>query len=130
MVVPTAFAFDGFRWHLRAFCLESDSFKDYVLGRIYSVGGEQERPETPVDVEWECFVDLLIAANPAYSPPRRQAIERDYEMTNGETKVRTKRALRQYVERRLGLGKPDDVVSDHQIVLVRVEEVPPPENDF
>lgn len=125
LIIPTAFGFDGFRWHLRAYCFKSEAYKDYVLGRIYSLGKAADRPDTvPEDTDWHTFVDLVITPNPSYSEPRRQAIERDYEMIDGETKVRTRIALRQYVERRLGLVKPSDTVGDqHQIVLIRVEEV-------
>ncbi|QHE97287.1 WYL domain-containing protein [Pseudomonas cannabina] len=124
LIIPTAFGFDGFRWHLRAYCFKSEAYKDYVLGRIYSLGDAVDCSRSiPEDTEWQTYVDLVIAPNPNYSEPRRQAIERDYEMVNGEIKIRTRIALQQYVERRLGLGKPSENVSDqHQIVLLRVEE--------
>ncbi|MCS5945110.1 WYL domain-containing protein [Klebsiella variicola subsp. variicola] len=31
---PTAFAHDGHRWHVRAYCFKSTMFKDFVLGRF------------------------------------------------------------------------------------------------
>ena len=38
---PRAFGWDGRRWHARAFCLENDGRRDFVLGRIE----EAEWPE-------------------------------------------------------------------------------------
>jgi predicted DNA-binding transcriptional regulator YafY len=33
-IEPHAYAFDGFRWHVRAFCLKDDVFKDFLLSRM------------------------------------------------------------------------------------------------
>ena len=33
-VSPHAFASDGFRWHIRAYCHRDDKFKDFLLSRI------------------------------------------------------------------------------------------------
>ncbi len=124
-IYPSAFGFDGFRWHLRAYCFRSAMYKDFVLGRIRTIAeAEDDIQNVPPDIDWNKFVDLVISPNPNYSESRRLAIEHDYDMVSGEIKIRTRVALRQYVERRLGLSKWDEAITDqHQIVLVRVEEV-------
>ncbi|MGK4383375.1 hypothetical protein [Citrobacter youngae] len=37
MLYPTAFAHDGHRWHIRAYCFKSAMFKDFVLGRFFNI---------------------------------------------------------------------------------------------
>ena len=122
-IFPRAFAFDGFRWHLRAFCLRSEKHKDFVLGRIYSTG-EVFDPisEIPEDNDWNTFVTLVIGPNPNYSEPRRQAIERDYQMVNGQAVIKTRRALLFYLKKRLNLGAPGQEAADHQQIVLLKEE--------
>mgnify|MGYP003145697094 CR=1 FL=1 len=37
-ITPHAFGYDGFRWHVRAYCHVTDKFKDFLLPRILGVG--------------------------------------------------------------------------------------------
>src|SRR4029453_5907306 len=36
MIAPHALAFDGHRWHVRAWCLDRQEFRDFVLTRMLS----------------------------------------------------------------------------------------------
>ena len=36
-IAPHAIAFDGFRWHARAFCCGDEVFKDFLLSRILDI---------------------------------------------------------------------------------------------
>ena len=124
-IYPTSFAHDGFRWHIRAYCFKSSKYKDYVLGRIMQITESIAPPgEVPQDVEWETFIDIVIGPNPNYSNPKRLAIEHDYQMINGETKIRARKAQLYYLTRRLNLDiKPDEPLKDsQQIVMLRIEE--------
>ena len=123
-IFPISFAHDGFRWHTRAFCFKSEAFKDFVLGRINALKASFAPPsEVPEDVEWETFIDVVIGPNPSYPPQKRKAIEHDYQMVNGEARLRARKAQLYYLNRRLNLNlKPDDPVSEHQqIVMLRIE---------
>jgi predicted DNA-binding transcriptional regulator YafY len=125
-IFPTSFAHDGMRWHVRAFCFRSEIFKDFVLGRINRLQDSMLPPSpVPHDVEWATFVDVVIGPNPTYPPNKREAIEHDYEMIEGEARLRARKAQVYYLNRRLNLNqKPDDAVSDHQqIVMLRIEPV-------
>ena len=123
-IFPTSFAHDGFRWHTRAFCFKSGIFKDFVLGRINALKTSFAPPsEVPEDVEWETFIDVVIGPNPSYPPQKQKAIEHDYQMVNGEARLRARKPQLYYLNRRLNLNvKPDDPVSEHQqIVMLRIE---------
>ncbi|WP_047286532.1 WYL domain-containing protein [Pseudomonas protegens] len=123
-ILPTSLAHDGFRWHTRAFCFKSGLFKDFVLGRINALKASIDPPsEVPKDVEWETFIEVVIGPNPSYPPQKRKAIEHDYQMVNGEARLRARKAQLYYLNRRLNLNeKPGDPVSEHQqIVMLRIE---------
>jgi predicted DNA-binding transcriptional regulator YafY len=46
-ITPHAFAHDGLRWHVRAFCHIDSKFKDFILSRCQ--GLERPGPETYLD---------------------------------------------------------------------------------
>lgn len=122
---PASFAHDGFRWHIRAFCFKSCIFKDFVLGRIAEVVDSLPPPSpVPEDTEWETFIDVVIGPNPTYPPNKRRAIEHDYQMVDGETKLRARKPQLYYLNRRLNLNlKAGDPVDEaQQIVMLRIEE--------
>lgn len=123
-VLPTAFAHDGHRWHIRAYCFHSEMYKDFVLGRFFDII-ESMPPSgaVPVDTDWNIFIDVVIGPNPEFSLSKKMIIEHDYQMENGEAKIRIRKCQYFYLKRRLNLnddGKPVD--ESQQIVLLRIEE--------
>lgn len=125
-VSPHALGFDGFRWHVRAWCHTRNEFRDFVIARILKVRGSKPSDSDPqTDRGWHREVTLKIAPHPELSDGPRQAIELDYGMTNGFVEIRTRVCLSSYVERALGLDlDPSQVSPDRQqIVLVNRSEV-------
>lgn len=123
-VLPTAFAHDGHRWHIRAYCFHSEVYKDFVLGRFFDII-ESMSPSgaVPVDTDWNTFIDVVIGPNPEFSLSKKMIIEHDYQMENGEAKICIRKCQYFYLKRRLNLnddGKPVD--ESQQIVLLRIEE--------
>lgn len=130
ILFPTSFANDGFRWHLRAYCFNSLKFKDFVLGRINIVVNEIAPPlSIPEDKEWNTFVDVVIGPNPNYPEKKKMVIEHDYQMHNGEARLRTRLAQLYYLKHRLNLNRKEQLPIDEnqQIVLLREEIVGSPE---
>jgi hypothetical protein len=120
-IAPHAIAFDGYRWHTRAFCLLDNCFKDFLLSRILETRGVQPSQIGSVaDMDWAEQVDLVIGPHPELSDTQRRVIELDYGMTGGSAKISVRRALLYYALRRLGLDsapgsrKPEE----QQIVLL------------
>ena len=125
-IAPHAIGFDSFRWHMRAFCLTDEAFKDFLLSRMLEIRGSQESSVTAeVDLDWNTQVTLEIGAHPALSETQAKVIALDYGMRGGATKIKVRRALIYYALRRLGLDtdpaarKPQD----QQIVLLNREAV-------
>lgn len=64
-MTPHALTFDGFRWHVRAFCHLKCRFRDFVIARILKVEGEEPvGPGAADDSEWQTIVTLVLAPNP------------------------------------------------------------------
>lgn len=120
-IEPHALAFDGFRWHARAFCQNDQVFKDFLLSRIVEIG--KRGPVTAAsqaDADWHNEVVLEIGPHPDLSPTQRKAIEMDYGMTKGITQIPVRRALLFYALKRLGLDTDPAArqPQDQQIVLI------------
>ncbi|EMY7294357.1 WYL domain-containing protein, partial [Escherichia coli] len=99
---PTAFAHDGHRWHVRAYCFKSTMFKDFVLGRFFKIVEFVSPPTSiPQDVDWNTFIDVVIGPNPNYDMNKRLSIEHDYQMVKGEAKIHIRKAQLYYLNRRL-----------------------------
>jgi hypothetical protein len=123
-IEPHALAFDGFRWHARAFCQNDQVFKDFLLSRIVEIG--KRAPVTAdqqSDKDWHSEVVLEIGPHPDLSPTQRRAIEMDYGMENGRAQIPLRRALLFYALKRLGLDTDPAArrPQDQQIVLLNPE---------
>jgi len=123
-IAPHAIAFDGFRWHTRAFCLTDDCFKDFLLSRILDIRGSRES-ETSADDDrdWHSEVTLEVAPHPELSETQAKVIALDYGMRGGKAKIKVRRALLYYALRRLGLDTDPAArrPQDQQIVLLNRE---------
>jgi predicted DNA-binding transcriptional regulator YafY len=120
-IEPHAFAYDGFRWHVRAFCLNDRVFKDFLLSRIVEVGGQGPVTAEPsADEAWHTEVVLEIGPHPDLSDNQRRAIEMDYGMEEGRAKILVRRALLFYALKRLGLDTDPAArrPQDQQIILL------------
>jgi hypothetical protein len=125
IISPHAFGFDGFRWHVRAFCLLRDGYRDFILGRILEISKEPSPGRAPqFDVKWFNVISLSIGASPALSEGNRRAVELDYSMVDGQAIVEVREALLYYVLKELGLG-PFSSTSGRgtQIVLLNEAEL-------
>jgi hypothetical protein len=129
-IAPRTLAFDGFRWHVRAFDFETRSFRDFVLGRITRPSADPRPADVSTDVpardpDWETFVDLVIAPHPGLTRAQARAIALDYGLTRGRARIPVRRALLFYALKRLGLDVPPDARPPHEqhIVLVNRPEI-------
>lgn len=123
-IAPHAIAFDGFRWHTRAFCLTDECFKDFLLSRILEIRGNRESSVSPdADRDWNNEVTLEIAPHPALSETQARVIALDYGMRGGKAKIKVRRALLYYALRRLGLDTDPGArrPQEQQIILLNSE---------
>ena len=125
VISPHAFAFDGFRWHVRAYCFFREAYRDFVLGRILNISIEPVPGRDPaLDSGWNTLVRLVLTANPDLTEGNRRAVERDYSMTEGETTVDVREALLYYVLKQLQLGPfSSGHLQPPQLLLKNEEEI-------
>ena len=125
-LTPHALAFDGFRWHVRAWCHTRNQLQDFVFARMLSF--DETKPDqinAEHDVEWQRLLTFRIGPHPGLGTAKRKAIELDYGMQQGEISVETRISLSFYFMRRFGLDiDPKEVEPECQhIVLMNREEI-------
>ncbi len=104
-IVPQALAFDGHRWHARAFNMERDRFSDYVLSRFESAeAGEQITESVRPDLDWIETIDLHLLPNPELDSDGRRGLEYEYLMENGKLVLEVKKAMLFYYLRQYGFN--------------------------
>ncbi|MFL9610978.1 WYL domain-containing protein [Methylobacillus sp. Pita2] len=122
-IAPHSLASDGMRWHVRAYCYAKKEFRDFVLGRIMDIRDEQVSAiSATADMEWNEFIKVTIAPNPALTAEQHKIIERDYSMMQGRTDIRLRKSLLFYLKRRLGLD--DDAEKSpaaQQVIIVKIK---------
>jgi predicted DNA-binding transcriptional regulator YafY len=125
-IAPHALAFDGQRWHVRAWCIDRREFRDFVLTRISWVG-DSELFETNFmkDVAWHEQVNLEIIPHPGLSAAAQNAVASDFGMKNGKLVLQLRVALAFYAIKRLNLDLDLADISPErkQIRLLNVDEV-------
>ena len=126
-IAPHALAFDGFRWHARAFCEVSNSFKDFLLSRMLETGEHRQAScDATPDADWNAYVTLEIGPRPELSLTQKDIIALDYGMQDGKAEIKTRKALLYYTLKRLGLDTDPEARApqDQQIVLLGQTEQP------
>ena len=129
VIEPHALAFDGFRWHARAFCSKDGVFKDFLLSRILSVGAQTSpQANSADDFDWQEVVLLEVGPHPALSDAQKRIFAMDYGMVEGVAQIPVRRALLYYALKRLGLDTDPDArpPQDQQIVLLNRDAVVQP----
>ena len=120
-ITPHAFGYDGFRWHVRAYCHVTDKFKDFLLPRILGVGEIGEGEADPLqDALWHEQFGVEIGPHPDLTPSQKAVVAKDYGMEGGSSILTVRYAMLFYVLKRLGLlgnAAKQPARSQHIIVL-------------
>ncbi len=123
-IAPHALAFDGYRWHVRAWCCEQEDFRDFVLTRIDEIGDLKPADYDPDhDLEWTTKTTLKLCPHSGLSEEQRQAIQRDYNMNNGCRDIEVRLSMAYYFIKRMNLDLPDLPPQRAQIQLQNLTQV-------
>jgi hypothetical protein len=125
-IAPHALAFDGLRWHARAWCVDRREFRDFVLSRIISAGPMEPFDSNSMkDVEWHDQVELKIVPHPKLPEHKQAAIALDYGMTDGMLVLPVRIALSYYAIRTFNLDLDLDEIPPErkQIFLANRDEI-------
>ncbi len=97
-LVPGALAWDGHRWHVRAWCAERGEWRDFVLGRMSAAEWPAEVVEqVPEDKDWETLDTVSLKLNPKLTQERRDALRMDYGLAGETLELRVRRAMKPYL---------------------------------
>jgi len=106
---PHALGFDGFRWHVRAYCHLRNRFQDFVIARIIDIEAMGTSDVGPAsDAAWHRKLQLVLTAHPGLSAAAQRAIEVDYGMCDGKVSLECRHAMLFYTLRNLRLDEPHD----------------------
>ncbi len=124
MIAPHALAYDGHRWHVRAWACDGGDFRDFVLTRIEDIRPGPAADFDPTDdLEWETFIKLDLRPHPGLTAEQSLAIQRDYAMENGRREIDVRLSMAYYFIRRMNLDLPDLPPTRAQICLSNINEV-------
>lgn len=125
-ITPHALGFDGYRWHVRAYCHRDSKFKDFSLGRILDSDGEREhRINFSSDVVWNNSITFKIVPHPGLSENQQKAIQVEYGMKDGTLQIEVKAAFVFYMLKRLRFDEKQEEREpvEQQIILANLYEV-------
>jgi hypothetical protein len=125
-IAPHSIAFDGHRWHARAWCTEREEYRDFVITRMLALDrGVPSNANSSDDIEWLTLVELNIVAHPDLNAPQQSAIEHDFGMKDGVLRLKTRLALAFYLIARLNLDLTDESIPPErkQICLTNAAEL-------
>lgn len=123
-IVPTGFASDGDRVHLRAYSYKHDEHRDYIPVRISENSRFKTRPvepNLPPDIEWNTIVRIYLVPKSGLSELQTEAVRREYGFTEQMLCVETRKALEFYAERRWGLDQMNARLEKHSVEIVNLE---------
>ena len=123
-VAPHALAFDGFRWHMRAWACDREDFRDFVITRVQRIGkSEKANYDVADDIEWNSKTVLRLCPHPGLSEEQASAVSRDYGMTDGCRRIEVRLSLAYYFIMRMNLDLNGLPAQRAQVSLENLEEV-------
>lgn len=103
-ITPHAFASDGLRWHVRAFCHQDRTFKDFLLPRFLELKDVADAGASEAaDTVWHEFIEVKLVPHPQMSASQRRVVALDFGMEAESVTVKVRLALLYYFLKRLNL---------------------------
>lgn len=127
IIAPHSFVNTGLRWHLRAWCEKSKEYRDFVLSRFRGTPElhDKTRHTAEQDRGWNTLVTIILQPDPRLSPAKREVLENDYQMQNGQLHITTKGCLVQYLLREMQVSTKmlDGTPEAQQLVCVNLSDI-------
>ena len=125
-ISPHALAFDGRRWHVRAYCHERETFRDFVLSRMLGVGGSSNSEVDPADDrDWQETQEVRLRPHPELTPAQQRVIAIDFGMENQELVLNIRKCMLIYFINfyRLDPKRYKLLPHEQQVILHNTDEV-------
>ncbi len=124
---PHTFVNTGSRWHVRGYCEKSQAYRDLVLSRFRGepelLDGESKSVQE--DDAWQTKVLIRLKPDSRLSSPKKDVLEQDYQMKNGELQIECRAALVSYVlsELQVNTKMLDGTPEAQQLILVNRNDI-------
>ena len=125
-ITPHAFAHDGHRWHVRAFCHIDHTFKDFLLPRILGTrASDTSGALREQDTAWNELVTIWLKPHPGLTEDQQRVIAQDYGMADARLGMKVRLALLYYLLKRLNLdfNEENRPGREQHVVLANRDEV-------
>lgn len=98
VIQPHTLVYNGYRWHVRAWCEKNRDFRDFVLTRIH---GEPEllteqTQFADADVAWNTAVEIELIADTRLTPAQQRLVAEDWAFEDEALRIPTRAALVAY----------------------------------
>lgn len=95
---PHALVRTAARWHIRAWCMNRQEYRDFNIGRIHDLKlSSQSATRLPVDTAWENILDLRIVAHPDLDLEQERTIRREYFSGTVARRIKVREPLAPYL---------------------------------
>lgn len=129
LLEPHSLVRAGRRWHLRAFSLHHQQYRDFSLGRILKVRLlEQPQGTSPDEDEaWNAPVRVVLVAHPALTADQGDVVRHEYFQGTARRVETTRGALVAYFVQdiRAAVDVQKQVPPDFQLAVENTQEVRP-----
>jgi hypothetical protein len=116
-IFPHAIAFDGARWHARAWCHENHYFKDFVFARIQHIHAARKSDVNDQhDHRWHTLATVVLRPHHDLTAGQRLAVETEFAMRDGMLEVTLREALVHYLIRQLRIDPGGGTSSGGQLI--------------
>lgn len=117
------------RWHVRAYCSVSATYRDYNLGRMSraTITDESSPYRASGDLAWETKVPIRLVAHPQLSHAQEIVIRREYFSGTAALVHTCRAALVNYLIQslRAAVDAEKQTPPDYQLAISNVEELRP-----
>lgn len=97
-LAPHGLAWDGQRWHVRAWCHTRRDWRDFVLGRMKMAKWPGDPAGAlPEDKDWTTVETLVLKVNPSLNEQQRAALRLDYSLSGETLEIRVRKAMKPYL---------------------------------
>lgn len=129
IIYPHAFIRAPRRWHVRAWCVQRQAYRDFTLGRMASAQLLDEPSTHPQngDAEWRRMLELVIVAHPALSIGQQDMIAHEYFPGARAMRLRVRECLAGYAiqDLRLALDPAQQTPPEYQLLVSNATKLPP-----
>jgi predicted DNA-binding transcriptional regulator YafY len=129
VISPHTLVYNGYRWHVRAFCEKNRDFRDFVLSRITDIPDPFMPSEQDIndDIAWNTMVQLKVTPDPRLNSHQQIVIAIDYGMIEQQLIINTRGALVHYYLKLLNLDQKTlhNNPQSQQIVIANLDQLQP-----